>query len=140
MTERASNKICNSQIQGVFVKASSTVTRGKTVKFSDDGEVEDAGAGSDVWVGVALQTVTSGATAALRNLVDIVLPGPIVPMLVGTGGSTRGVRQKVVADGITDAAALAGDTAEPSIGFPIESGVAGDYVGVCVFADSRTKA
>lgn len=139
MAERALVKQDYAHMVSVQVKASSTVTQGKTVKFSADMEVEDAGADSDIWIGVAKDTVTSGAAGSERR-VTVILPGPVVKMLVGTGDSTRGKRQKVVATGVTDAAALAGDTAEPSCGFAMQSGVAGDLIGVCLCADSRTKA
>lgn len=139
MAERALRKLDYVHAVEMTVKASSTVTAGKTVKFSADMEVENAGADSDLWIGVARETITSGAAGSEKR-VTVYLPGPVVPMLVGTGDSTRGVRQKVVSSGVTDAAALAGDTAEYSVGFAMQSGVAGDMIGVCLCLDSRTKA
>lgn len=138
MSERALKNITYGHVMSFNVKVSSTVTKGKTVKFDGDHIVVDAGADSDLWIGVALETVASSATVI--NRVSVLLPGPVVPMLVGTGDSTRGTRQKVVATGVTDAAALAGDTAEPSCGFAMQSGVASDLIGVCLCADSRTKS
>ena len=75
----------------VLVKASSTVTQGKTVKFSADMEVEDAGADSDLWIGVAKDTITSGAAGSEKR-VTVILPGPVVKMLVGTGDAPRMLR------------------------------------------------
>jgi hypothetical protein len=121
------------------VKASQTVTAGKTVKFDGDMTVVDAGADSDLWIGVAKDTITSGAAGSEKR-VTVILPGPVVKMLVGTGDSTRGTRQKVVASGVTDAAANAGSTAEYGIGFAMQSGVASDLIGVCLCLDSRQKA
>jgi hypothetical protein len=49
----------------------------------------------------------------------------IIPVKVGTGGSTRGLPQKVVATGITD-----GTTGTEVVGFATQTGVAGDLIGI----------
>lgn len=49
----------------------------------------------------------------------------IIPTKVGTGGSTRGLPQKVVATGITDAT-----TGTEVVGYASQTGVAGDLIGL----------
>jgi hypothetical protein len=105
------------------------MTAGRAVKRgSTDTEVTNAGAGDDaVFAGVALETVTGGSAR-----VQVALPpGGPVPMIVGTGGVTRGVRVKLVADGVADAA-----TTAAAIGTAVQTGVAGDLVGVLLGMDT----
>jgi hypothetical protein len=107
------------------VASAKTVTVGRRVKLSGaDNKVEDAGVG-DIGIGIA---ETGGAAGAK---VLIVLDGPIVPVVVGTGGATRGKLAKMIADGFTDVTpAGAGTTLVYPAGVFLQSGVAGDKVGM----------
>lgn len=122
------------------VETGETVTAGKTViPGSADNTCKDPGAASDLVIGVALGTPGEVFTAGAK--VQVVLFAPIVPMVVGTGGSTRGKKQVVVSDGITDAAANGGGTtAVECIGVAMQSGVAGDHIGVAALINSRVKS
>jgi predicted RecA/RadA family phage recombinase len=127
------------------VAASQTCTVGKTVKLASDTTVQDAGAGSDLEIGICMESSdanASGVVAAGFQVEILLLGHAVVPMLVGTGASTRSKKQVVVSDGITDAAASGGGTtAVECIGIALESGVAGDLIGVLVGgANSRVSA
>lgn len=88
---------------------------------------------TDTAFGVALTTEVAGAE------VDVVCFGPIVPMVVGTGGSTVGVVQQLTNDGITDADAHDSDGAgnDVIVGMAMETGVATATIGVCLFRGNR---
>lgn len=119
------------------VAASQVVTKGKVVKFaSADTDVQDAAAGDDNIIGIALESGVAGAR------VQIFLPGGVIPMLVGTGGSTRGKKQIVVSDGITDAPAqsTAGTTNNVIVGIAVQTGVAVDMIGVIPQFSNRGSA
>jgi hypothetical protein len=108
------------------VPATKTVTKGMRVKFSGaDDQIENCGAGEDGFA-IALETVVGSATASAR----VALEGfTITPVLVGTGGATRGSYAVPVADGWTDRA-IADGTNPRYIGVKfLENGVAGDLVG-----------
>jgi len=140
MATRALKKLDFAHIMTFEVAAAQTVTAGKTVIFdSDDLTIKDPGASSDLVVGVALGT--PGTVFAAGAKVQVVLFAPIVPMVVGTGGTTRGKKQVVVSDGVTDAAANGGGTtAVETIGVAMQTGVAGDVIGVAIGLNSRVKA
>lgn len=120
--------------------AGATCTAGVACSLSAAMTVGDAPAGSDVIVGVTLGNV--GQTFLTGARVQVGLAGPVFPMKVGTGGTTRGTKQKVVADGITDAPTTlnAGATTTPIMGIALESGVAGDFVGVIMVPSNRISA
>lgn len=89
---------------------------------TSDTDVVPAAAGDDMIAdGVALESRAAG------QRVDVVTyeSGGKPPVLVGTGGATRGHRAKLVADGVADA----GDT-DPSVGHFAQTGVVGDLVGL----------
>ena len=64
--------------------------------------------------------------------VQVALDGvQIVPMIVGTGGSSRGAKQKLAADGVTDLPANGGGTLpHVVVGIAMQTGVVGDLIGV----------
>lgn len=137
MAARANRHLEFAYIRPYTVETGQTVVGGKPVKFgSSDTTVQDSGAASDLMIGVARNP---GTTYTAGQTVEVVHPFTVVvPMVVGTGGSTRGLKQKVVSDGITDVATLGGATTPIySIGIAMQSGVAGDYVGVGLLPDSR---
>jgi len=119
---------------GSYTTASTeTTTAGKTVILVADGTVKDPGAASDLVIGVALDTTVAGARCRVAHF------GPIVPMLVGTGDSTRGTKQIVAADGVTDASTHDSDgtSNESIVGVAMQSGVATDMIGVMLMLESR---
>jgi hypothetical protein len=95
------------------------------VKFSGaDNAVEDCGANED-GIGIAMESGVAGDT------VSISLEGfAVVEVLVGTGGATRGAYAKFLADGFTDQATADGTTVRFLAGKFMQSGVAGDRVGL----------
>jgi hypothetical protein len=109
------------------VASGQTSTFGMAVLLSGaDDEIGTAGAASDLAVGVALETKAAG------EYCEVGLLAPVVEVLVGTGGATRGTKAKLVADGFTNAgtAAEPGTTAVPTYGIFMQTGVAGDRVGL----------
>lgn len=135
MATRAHRHLSFAVIKVYNVATSQTVTIGKTCKFATGSEtdVQDAGAGSDGEIGTVLSCTdgSTGVIAAGKQVEVALLGNQIVPMLVGTGGTTAGKKQVVVSDGITDAAANGGGTtAVETVGIALQAGVAGDVVGV----------
>ena len=107
------------------VKAAAAVTKGFGVIFgSVDTEVENSGANGKV-SGIALETGAAG------EVVTIAEDG-IVPVLVGTGGATRGEFAIMAADGFTNQTLGGGTTVKYIAGKFMQSGVFGDYVGLKV--------
>lgn len=124
MAVRATQDLKNAIIKSYLVKAATSAIAGRACKYgATDTEVEIAGAGDEVTAcGVFMEAASAGARVQVVKLGG----GAIMPMIVGTGGSTRGVRQKLVANGITDVTA----TTDHSIGTAEQSGVAADLIGV----------
>lgn len=130
---RTLKKLDHATIETFTVTATKAATKGFAVIISGNMTVEDDAATGDTAIGVALDTATAG------NRVQVLLFGPVVPMKVGTGDTTRGKKQKTVATGITDAPTTtnSGATTTPIIGIALESGVAGDFVGVMLAPSNR---
>ena len=114
---RASYKVASGQ----------TTTKGMLVIFSgSDDEIATAGAGSDLCFAVALETKAAGEYCEVAYL------APVVEVLVGTGGATRGTKARPVADGVTNATAHNSDGTgnESTYGIFVQTGVAADRVGM----------
>lgn len=153
---RAIKQIQNALVRSHVVAASQTVTLGKTVVFASATTytIQDSAGASDIEFGIAYACDPRAGTASglgadangvcnAGSTVEVILLGlNIVPMLVGTGGTTAGKKQVVVATGITDVAANGGGTtAVECIGIAYQSGVAGDVVGVITAGpNSRVSA
>lgn len=124
MAVRATQDLKNAIIKTYITASATASTAGRAVKFgATDTEITNAVAGDDaISCGVAMETTAGGG-----KRVQVIIPGGgvIMPMIVGTGGCTRGVRVKLAADGIIDA--LVGDK---SVGQSVQSGVVGDLVGI----------
>jgi hypothetical protein len=125
-------------IRTYTVTAGQTVAVGQPIKFaSSDTEVQEAGAGE---VAFGICTAIGGNTAvtagAAGDKIEAALLGnAIVPAVVGTGGSTRGVLQQAVSDGVTDSTPNGAPTTGVLvgiIGLALQSGVAGDQIGLLV--------
>lgn len=125
MTTRALSVQQNALIRDFT--AGSNITKGMPVKFEGaDTTVEVCSSGNDA-IGIALSTVLD------TERVQVALYGhAIIPVLVGTGGATRGANAKLVADGFTDVTFGGGTTVGYSHGKFMESGSAADYVGLLV--------
>lgn len=107
--------------------AGGPVTAGKPVKFgSTDQYILPAVAADAALVfGYAIETKTAGQQC------DVVPKGNIITgVLVGTGGATRGVMQKIAADGtgVTDVTA----GTDVTQGRAMQSGVVGDLIGLMI--------
>jgi len=108
-----------------------STTANQPVTFgSADHNVQQATTGQLI-AGYALQTVTG---SALLPQCDVAMPGPVIPVIVGTGGATRGKFGIMASDntGMTDQTMGGGTTVRYSNGFFTQSGVAGDMVGFCL--------
>lgn len=137
MATRAIVDLKGALIKTYTVKSGTTIVAGNRVKFgTSDTEVDVAGAAEDNSWGTALDGAVGDGTAAKR--VEVALDGhAIVAMTVGTGASTRGLRQVLVSDGITDAKATGVNTAQAVVGVAMQSGIAGDSIGVLLGASPR---
>lgn len=131
MAVRADRQLEHALIVSRTVEASQTVAVGRVVKDGNaDHECQHAGANES---GYGVVYVLGKLAGAAGDRVQVaLLAGPVViPVLVGTGGATRGARAVVVADGLTDGTpAAAGGTLKGSPGTFTQSGVAGDIVGL----------
>jgi hypothetical protein len=119
------------------VAASDTATEGMAVLLDSDTTVDDAGAASDLAIGVALETKTAG------QAVEVALFGhSVIGVLVGTNGATRGMKAVIESDGFTDAAAHDSDGTgnEAIYGVFLQSGTAGQFVGMLVGGTSNRGA
>jgi hypothetical protein len=116
--------------------ASAGCTLGMMAVFTAATTVADGGAASDLGIG------TFEATAVAGEQVSVLLYGPIVRVLVGTGGATRGTKAIHVADGYTDAPAhdSSGGTDNAIYGIFMETGVATDRIGMQQVAFNRGSA
>lgn len=146
MAQRPDQFISNAYIRPYNVPAGKTVTVGKTAKFSgSDTDIEDAGANSDVAIGVVRPhpLAVSGVITGPMTAVEVVHPfAVVVQALVGSAGTTRGTKQIISASGFTDAPAAnhAGATDTVTEGIALQTGVSGDLVGVGLVAGYRVTA
>ena len=104
---------------------------------SNDHEVQPCADGVGmIGVVIALGTgykVSGGAPGGINDEVQIAYLGAplIIPVKVGTGGATRGLYAKVVADGFTNATETVTTPVAMNVaGFFTQSGSAGDIVGL----------
>lgn len=127
MAVRAVENLTNACIMDFTVASGQAATLGKCVKFSgDDNEIALSGATDVDTIGVALSTQTAGE----RVQVCMLTGGCVVKVLVGTGGATRGKYAIVTTDGVTDQTLGGGTTVKYIVGKFVQSGSAGDYVGM----------
>jgi hypothetical protein len=137
MAARPLKKIDFTPIMTYLVATGQTTTAGYPVIFS--GSEDEIGTNSstpDAIIGIALDTCAAGTECRVALL------GPVIPMLVGTGGSTYGVKQQPLADGVTDAAAhdSSGAVDDVIIGLAMQSGAHDDMIGVMVMPSNRGAA
>lgn len=131
----ATRKLNYATIGNYDVTAGQTVTVGFAVTMDSDTTVRNAAGGidNDLIVGVA-HTGGTSVVAGDAN-VDVFLFAPVVPVVVGAGGTaTRGTKAiwNAAGNGFTNAAAAnpGGANDEQSYGVFLQSGTAGDIVGM----------
>jgi len=106
------------------------VTKYRVVKLNtSDTQCVHSGAG-EAGDAVALETGAVGETIPVYLLAG----AGIVPVVVGTGGATRGLQAVVVADGVTNSGTLGGGTVIKN------TGVAGDVVGMIPLRSTSVSA
>lgn len=125
MAARPQDLTSSAIIRPYTVDAAVTVTKGKAVKFGTaDNLIADAGA-NEKGFGIALEPGVAG------SVVQVALLGyAIIPVLVGTGGATRGEHAVMAADGHTNQVLGGGNTVRYIEGTFLESGVVGDLVAL----------
>lgn len=114
-------------------------TKGKALKVTADEPMTmtDCSVGESADA-IALETQT---TAGKPCQVVMLAGACIIKVLVGTGGATRGKYAKVVSDGLTDVGTLGGGTTLAEVvGKFLQSGAAGEYVGMIPASFSGVKA
>lgn len=126
MATRASEVLQYTTIRPYTVAAAQAATKGFAVKHSGaDTAIQNMAAVGDNCIGIALED--GAALAAVR----VALFGNgIAKAKVGTGGATRGAPAKYAANGLTDATVGGATTKLVVLGQFVESGVAGDFVGI----------
>lgn len=127
MAARPDKFLNNSAIVTRTVKAASSVTKGYGVKFdaTDPTTCLNCSAGERAQA-IALETGAAGARVQLY----LINGGGIVPVKVGTGGATAGAAAITVSDGLTDRALGGGTVSREIAGFFVQTGIAGDEVGL----------
>lgn len=104
--------------------------KGVEVKFNSSDTLLAATTDSDA---LAIGVTYSGNVAGRPASVVMYGSPAVIPVLVGTGGATRGALAVRNATGFTDAATVGGGTTVQYIrGQFTQTGVAGDYVGLNV--------
>lgn len=135
MAVRANQDLKNALVKTYSAKSAAVFTVGARVKFgASDTEADLGGANDDLTFGTALNACTGNAAGSI--IVEVALDMPqIIAMTVGTGGSTRGVKQIAAANGVTDAQTNGGGTTPHAlVGIAMQSGVVGDLIGVMPIA------
>ncbi len=130
MAARALEDVKNECRKTYIVAAGQVVTKGRAVQFAAaDDEVQIADAANDKHIGIAM----SSGVAGERVQVELLF-AKIVPVIVGTGGATRGEWGRLATDGYTDQTLGGVQTVKYCGGVFLQSGVAGDWVGLGVGA------
>ena len=131
MAARPDRDLRNAIIVTRTVETSQTVAVGRVVKDGNaDHECQHT---TDGVKAIGVVTALGKLAGAAGDKVDVCLlaGAAVVPVLVGTGGATRGYFAKVVSDGVTDAAeSVTTPAAMDVVGYFTQSGSAGDYVGM----------
>lgn len=131
----ATRKLNYATIGNFDVTAGQTVTVGYAVTMDSDTTVRNAAGGidKDDIIGIA-HTGGTSVVAGDAN-VDVFLFAPVVPVVIGAGGTaTRGNKAiwNAAGNGFTNAAAAnpGGANDEQAYGVFLQSGTAGDVVGM----------
>ena len=129
-------------LEGTIIRPKTVVTtavaKGRVVSWntSDSQGVHTAAAAAGD--GIALEAGNVGDSIPVVPLAG---NKGVVPVLVGTGGATRGQAAVVVADGVTNSGTLgAGTVLKNIVGYFTQSGVAGDWVGLALEKSASVSA
>lgn len=138
----ALRKLENATFVECLVAAGEVTYAGRLVVVDSgvgDNYVKDAGAATDLGIGIARETLTS-STGVQRC--QVTLLAPVEAVTVGTGGATVGKKAVATTDGFTDAATHDSDnTGNSSIyGIFMQTGTAGQTVGLMLGAGNRGNA
>jgi hypothetical protein len=132
---RAAQRLEKLDIQPYQIQASNTVRKGFPVKAGTGDTIVEAAAVGDNIIGIALEAGNGDATdrygtvGVVGHTIKVARPGPgAVPVLVGTGGATRGAPLKWVSDGVTNATVGGATTKLTVVGQAEETGVAADLI------------
>lgn len=126
MATRASEILQYATIRPYTVASAQIATRGFAVKHSGaDDAVQNMAAVGDNCVGIALDD-----GVALASVRVALFGNGVAKVKVGTGGATRGAPAKYAANGLTDATVGGATTKLVVLGQFMQTGVAGDFVGV----------
>ncbi len=133
MGTRADRDLKHALIVTRTVETGTTVTQYQVVKDGNaDKEVQPAGAG-ELGMGIVIALGPLAGAAGDKVQVALLAGACIIPTKVGTGGTTRGLLQQVVADGVTNVTPNGAPTTGVlvgAVGIATQSGVAGDIVGI----------
>jgi len=111
------------------VATGQAVSAGEAVVLASDTTVQDAGSASDLAVGVGKAAAAADAQATIYMFAG----GGIIPVLVDTGGATRGKKAKIGSAGrFEDATTHDSDGTgnESTYGTFLQSKTAGQWVGL----------
>lgn len=127
MAVRSHERLENALIMQFADASQPAFTKGTEVKFDTSDTLLVATSGADpLAIGVIYQANAAGRPASVVMYGD-----KVMPVLVGTGGATRGKMAVRVSDGFTDAATVGGGTTVQYIkGQFLQTGVIGDTVGL----------
>lgn len=132
MSVRADRDLQRALIVTRTVEASQTVVVGRVVKdgASADKFCQHSADGVGAY-GVVSQLGPLNGAAGDKVAVAMLCGACVIPVVVGTGGATRGKWAKVVSDGVTSATPdVATPAAAEVVGIFTQSGVAGDLIGM----------
>jgi hypothetical protein len=133
MGTTAARKLNYATIANYDVVAGATVTVGFGVTMATATTVQNAAASSDFIIGIAHTSATS--TVAGDANVDVFLFAPVVPVVIATDGTaTLGAKatwtDDAAADGFTNAETLTTAGEQGIYGVFVQSGTAGEIVGM----------
>lgn len=115
------------------VETGQTVAKYRVVKDGNaDHECQHAGAG-ELGFGVVTELGKLAGAAGDKVQIAALAGGCVIPVLVGTGGATRGALLQCVADGVTDVTPNGAPTSGvlvAAVGIATQTGVAGDIIGM----------
>lgn len=123
MAIRPLDHTSNALVLKYIVQAPGAVTKGMLVKLGTlETDVLNATTNEKA-VGVALETGAAGDTVNIAMLGC----GGVVPVLIGTGGSTHGEHAICTTNGVTNQVLGGGTTVKYIVGTFLETCVVGDY-------------
>ena len=134
MATKALQDLGKALIKRYLVAAANTLKVGSIVYLSAEGTVALSTAATAEHLGIVTGITDGGATATAGDEVSVVHLGTsgVAKVLVGTSGATAGAHLTAEADGATDATTGGGTAQCNTIGLCLQTGVAGDFVGVAI--------